>query len=567
MGLIQFKEANCKSCYKCNRTCPVKAIKFMNEQARVMDEECILCGNCTIVCPQNAKYIRRDLSIVKGYLKKGRKVYVSLAPSYSSAFGNVPFTKVSAAFKALGFAGVEETAAGAAKVSADYAGILKKGEMKNVITTCCPTVVLLTEKFYPDLIKYLAPTVSPAIAHAKMMRAFYGSDIKVVFIGPCISKNYEAKKNGVIDATLMFDEVYKWLEKENITIADDDAEVSEVQSTLSRLYPIPGGIIRTIIPDDRKKYDCVAVDGIDRCIDALDALRNNEDIKGQFIEMSACFGSCVEGPGLTSFKSPFLITRNIIQKYATIMPPDNKPTSESVTVDLSEKFIDRSIKKEMPSESQINEILAKIGKTKPELMFNCGACGYSNCRDKAIAVAEGKAELHMCIPYMRERAESMANVIFENTPNSIFMLDKDLNMVELNSTAQIMFDVKKSDCIGMPISMVLGNTIDGHLKNMKESTEYFRENIESPELTIDVTATRIEEHNSYLLLIKDSTNDEKHIQELIKIRAETIETAQEVIDKQMRVAQEIASLLGETTGETKAVLTKLKKSMLEGDTR
>ena len=68
----------------------------------------------------------------------------------------------------------------------------------------------------------------------------------------------------------------------------------------------------------------------------------------------------------------------------------------------------------------------------------------------------------------------------------------------------------------------------------------------------------------YLVLLKDITAEEEKIEEMKKMRQETIDTAQQVIDKQMRVAQEIASLLGETTGETKAALLKLKNSMNRG---
>jgi Na+-translocating ferredoxin:NAD+ oxidoreductase RNF subunit RnfB len=86
MSIIQFKEANCKNCYKCIRSCPVKAIGFKNEQARIVEEDCMLCGNCLQSCPQNAKTVKSDIETVKNFINKKEKVYVSLAPSFISAF-------------------------------------------------------------------------------------------------------------------------------------------------------------------------------------------------------------------------------------------------------------------------------------------------------------------------------------------------------------------------------------------------------------------------------------------------------------------------------------------------
>jgi iron only hydrogenase large subunit-like protein len=193
MGIIRFKEANCKNCYKCLRSCQVKAIAFKNEQAEIIDSECVLCGHCFLVCPQNAKYIDSDIKKVKKFVAQGEKVYISIAPSYASYFNGVLLGKISGALKRLGAVRVEETAVGAARVSAEYIRLMHENKMKNIISTACPTSVLLVEKYYPELIPELAPCVSPMVAHAKMMREAYGDDIKIVFIGPCFQKNMKRR--------------------------------------------------------------------------------------------------------------------------------------------------------------------------------------------------------------------------------------------------------------------------------------------------------------------------------------------------------------------------------------
>lgn len=563
MNIIQFKEANCKNCYKCIRNCDLKAIKFSDEQATVLDEKCIICGKCTLVCPQNAKQIESDIPQVKAFLKGNSKVIVSLAPSYIAAFPGVSFAAVSQAIKKLGFTKVEETAIGATQVSKEYTKLLKEKKMKNIITTCCPTTIMLIEKYYPELVDSLAPVVSPATAHAKMLKDIYGNRVKVVFIGPCISKKYEAKSGNSINATLMFDELKEWLKEENITIDENDTEPSEMHNTVSRLYPVPGGIINTIPADKRKNYKSISVDGLDRCISILDSIKEN-DIKGYFIEMSACAGSCVEGPGLATSKTPFLLSKDMLLSNVRKKTVTSQPITENVNVDFSAAYLSSPVKDIIPDEKVIKNILIKLGKTTEESMLNCGTCGYSTCRDKAIAVFQGKADLKMCLPHLREKAESMSNIIIQNTPNAIFMTDKEFNILEYNQSAKSLFKLDEGNIIGMPIEVIINSDEFQKVRTTGEPVFYtLCKNVNND---IDVELSIVDAPNDdYIVIAKDVTKEQENYKEIEKIRRDTIETAQKVIDKQMRVAQEIASLLGETTGETKAALTKLKKSIVQGE--
>lgn len=562
VNMIQLREADCKNCHKCIRYCPVKSIHFQNEQARIIEDDCILCGHCLTVCPQNAKYIQSDLDLVKGYIEAGQKVYVSLAPSYVTAFGQVDFAHVSRALKALGFLHVEETAIGAGQVSARYAELMRKGEMNNIITTCCPTIISLVEKYYPQRIEDLAPVVSPMLAHAKMMRNMYGPKIKVVFIGPCISKKQEALQNGQVNAVLLFDEVLAWLKQEGIDLHEADEDPAEMHGVINRLYPVPGGIIRTIAVEARKGYKMLAVDGLDRCIEVLENLETGKS-DGYFIEMSACAGSCVKGPGLRDAPSTFLESKDMVLTQARKRTTTPSPLCEKTQDDFTRRYQNRKQRKHMPTDEEIRDILQKIDKTTPDKMYNCGACGYPTCRDKAIAVYQGKAELRMCIPYMRERAESMSNLIWDHTPNAIFLVDCEFNILEFNAAATAMFHPTDMDYKGLPIQMLLGEEAVQAIQEKGGIVRDLSVRIEGK--TFQQTVVFVDETQSYLIIVKDVTQDEERNRKMADMRNETIEIAQEVINKQMRVAQEIASLLGETTGETKAVLTRLKKSMQAGE--
>lgn len=561
--MIQLREADCKNCHKCIRYCPVKSIHFQNEQARILEDDCILCGHCLLVCPQNAKYIQSDLNLVKDFIRAGHKVYASLAPSYVSAFGQADFAYVSQALKSLGFTHVEETAIGAGQVSAQYADLMRKGEMDNIITTCCPTVVSLVEKYYPQRIGDLAPVVSPMLAHARMMRNIYGPRIKVVFLGPCISKKQEAKQGGLVDAVLLFDEVLQWLRDEDVGLHTPDENPAEMYGVINRLYPVPGGIIRTIPSEARRGYKTLAVDGLDRCIETLEDLCAGKS-EGYLIEMSACAGSCVKGPGLRDAAATFLQSKDLVLAQARKRTQTPPPLCEKTQDDFSRRFENRQQLRGVPNEDEIRAILQKINKTTPDKMYNCGACGYPTCRDKAIAVYQGKAELRMCIPYMRERAESMSNLIWDHTPNAIFLVDEAFNILEFNDAATEIFHPADMDYKGLPIQMLLGE--QGVQSALKHGGSVRDLCVKVDGKVLEQTMVYVAESKSYLIIVKDVTQEEERKRRMTDMRNETIEIAQEVINKQMRAAQEIASLLGETTGETKAVLTRLKKSMQAGET-
>lgn len=560
MGFIEFRPANCKNCYKCIRYCAVKAIAFQNEQARVIDNECILCGRCTMVCPQDAKQMKSDLGKVQAAIQENQKLIASLAPSYAAAFQGVSFAVLSKALKRLGFAQVEETAIGAAEVSKQYERLMQEGTMENLLSTCCPSVIALVQKHYPELTQYLAPVAPPSTVHARMIHAMYGSRAKVVFIGPCFAKKMETGKQGDLFAVLTLAELQRWMEEAGIELSESDEQAAEMQQTKSRLYPIPGGIISTLDMRARKKYRCLSVDGLDRCMQTLEAMRTHR-MKGYFVELSACTGSCLGGPGMKGMGLPLVLAREEVVESARKRTEGPAPLTENAKVDVSAEYRAEPVKRKQPTEEQIRQILEKMGKHKEQDCLNCGTCGYPTCREKAIAVFQGKADLFMCLPYMREKAESMSNLILEHTPNAIVLLNGKGCVLEANAAAKRLFSDMTDHLKGINVEALLNET---PYQQVQKSGQPILE---------QTTATQDQKHiveqstvplpnGDCLLLLKDITEEERKRHELELLRGETVETAQRVIDKQMRVAQEIASLLGETTGETKMALTKLKQSFL-----
>lgn len=560
--IIGLKEANCKNCYKCIRNCPVKSIEYRDEKMHIMNDECIYCGKCLLVCPQNAKYVSSDLFKVQSAISSGEKLYVSLAPSYIAAFPDSTLLKMSYALKELGFAHAEETAIGAEMVTKEYEKLISARQMRNIISTACPSVNLLVERYYPELIPQLAPVVTPAVAHARMLKQIYGSRIKVVFIGPCISKKYECvdPENGnSIFAVLTFSELKEWMEREKVDFSKEDKEGRTIINQLPRYFPAPGGIIRNLSREERYKYECISADGADRCIEVLNSILK-ENLSGYFLELNICPGGCLGGPSLHLMGASFLTSKNLLLKNLRQVNEASPVLTEGVKAQLTKNFKNHKIKKKAVSENKIKEVLAQTGKTTPEKEFNCGSCGYDTCREKAIAVLQGKADIHMCVPYMRELAESMSNAVVENSPTGILILNSKLKIDHINPAAAAML---KTD------SNVLGRSVNSLLdsgdfyevltsgKNILNHKIYYK----SLNIVAEQTVVAVQESHLVFVLLKDITQQERASGERRKFTDESAQFAKEVVGRQMKAVQDIANLLGQTTVETQTALTKLIKSL------
>ena len=309
---LDFKDAKCKDCFKCLRECPVKAIRYENHQAKIIEQRCILCGRCTLVCPQNAKQVHSELDDVLALLSSGRKVVASLAPSFVSSFDTQDLDVMKEALFALGFAEVEETAVGAKAVTEEYARLLGTGEFKNFITSACPAVNRMISIYYPDALKYLAPVPSPMVAHARMLKK-RDPDAAIVFIGPCIAKKREAAESGIIDGVLTFEELNTVFAQKNIDLCKIEAKRhAEGTELKARYYPIPRGIIKSFdsLPAG---YEYVAVDGVERCAEVLDEI---DTLSGLFLELNCCEYACVGGPCRLHVKGGNIKSNENVRKYA-----------------------------------------------------------------------------------------------------------------------------------------------------------------------------------------------------------------------------------------------------------
>lgn len=556
INYLDFKEAKCKNCYRCLKECPVKSIRIENNQARIISERCILCGSCTLACPQNAKYVHSGINKVKQLLNN-EKVIASVAPSFISNFNISSFNSLNDALKTLGFAFGEETARGASLVTRKYQELLNKGEYKNLISSCCPSAVRLIELYYPDALKYLAPVDSPVIVHGKLLRQEY-PDYKIVFIGPCISKKRECDESGIIDAVLTFEELEQMF-SENDIILKDEEDADAVSYNKARFYPISRGIIKSF-ENYNDKYDYIAVDGIDRCKEVLEEIDTLENV---FLEINTCRSSCVGGPCRINTNGKAIKANSKVRKY--VRDNTGERISDDLTADIDKRYSRIDIKDNIPSDQDIQRILNMTNKFNREDELNCGACGYDTCRQKAWAIYNGYADINMCLPYMRQRAESLSNEVMKSSPNGIVVIDDEYRIVEINDKAKDYLNIENVkaghstifECFSDIDPLV--NAIDNN-SSISNQIIYINDN----KKYLDYSLTLMPEQNLFLMVIKDVTEKTNYDKQLEKIRSDTLAVTDDVINKQMKVVQQIASLLGETTAETKAAVYNLKR-VLKGD--
>lgn len=564
MQLINFSPANCRNCYKCVRSCPVKAIRFKDGQAEIDDTRCIACGQCFVVCPQNARNIRSDQASVLQAMRSGQRVVALIAPSFAGFYRNRGgFIH---ALKELGFSEVMEVAQGAEEVTAKYREHLEKEDPKYAISTCCPTVNLLIRRYYPEACDALLPSISPMMAMGKALKKEDPSSY-AVFIGPCLSKKCEIAalgNEGMVDAVMTLDELHHLFEEKGIDPETLSPMVPEVTARhTGRNYPLSGGIGAGLASVIRNQgYDSIHVEGVREVRELLEELSTGT-LRKAYIELAACSESCVGGPCIPKDTITVFTRKQNVKDFVQNGWEREGDQLSFAGIDLASTYFPNPRAAILFSEEEIEGTLGRMGKFSRKDELNCGACGYDSCRKKAQAVLEGMSEVEMCMPFMRTKAEHMTDIIFFNSPNIILILDEELRIQQMNPSAEVTFGKKADDVRDFPVSYLVEDPSFQVVLDRKENALNKRVNYSAYGIVVMQSTIYLPKENQVLVIMSDITDDEKRRQDLLEMKEKTLLITQKVIDKQMRVAQEIASLLGETTAETKVALNRLKSIVLK----
>ena len=553
---IYTQKRECQDCHKCIRECPVKAIRVEDGYARVVPELCIMCGNCVLVCPSSAKRVRDDLPSARILLKSGRKVIASLAPSFVAQFSGVSPAQLIHALKNLGFYAASETALGAQQVSASISALMRSESKQIWISSACPVVVDFIGKYHPECQPHLFGVLSPLLTHCKMLRAHYGDDIAIVFIGPCIAKKTEAEQHPeLLDAVLTFEDLDHWLDEEGIHLdeiagtPEDRFQPDEAEE--GALYPIDGGMIPGAAGNrELSSSQFMSFSGLANVEQALKGIAEWKPEHNIFFELTACAGSCVNGPK-AGRNTSVARRRYDILHYAK--PAGEFPRKLSLGIDRH--YEASPVARNEYSELQLQEALRTVGKYSAEDELNCGGCGYDSCRDFAHALIAHNAERMMCATYTRKLAQKKANALLKKMPSAVVIVDENLKIIECNLNFAHLFaaDVEQSkDLEGsaldavIPFSYLFRRVLDSDEDIVGHDIRYQRS-------ILNTSIFSIEPHSVMCGIFQDITKP-------IFQKEQIIGRAREVIQKNLKTVQQIAYLLGENAADSEIILNSIVRS-------
>ncbi|MGA2278193.1 MAG: [Fe-Fe] hydrogenase large subunit C-terminal domain-containing protein [Terracidiphilus sp.] len=553
---IYTQERECQDCHKCIRECPVKAIRVEDGYARVVPDLCIMCGNCVLACPNSAKRVRDDLPTVKALLTSGRKVIVSLAPSFVAQFSGVRPAQLIHALKKLGFFAVSETALGAQQVSASIHSLMLSEPKQIWISSACPVVVDFIGKYHSECQPHIFSVLSPLLTHCKMLRAQYGEGIAIVFIGPCIAKKKEAEQHPeLLDAVLTFEDLDHWLTEENIHL-DEIAETAEDRfqpepAEEGALYPIDGGMV----PDadgsravSRSQF--MSFSGISNVEQALKGISEWKPGHNIFFELTACAGSCVNGPKAARNTSVARRRYDIVH-YAK--PGAGLPRKLALGIDGS--YSASPVARNEYSEMQLRDALRTVGKYSADDELNCGGCGYDSCRDFAHALIAKNAERMMCATYTRRLAQKKANALLQKMPSAVVIVDEDLKIIESNANFVRLFSEDPDDSANLEGSALSAVIPFSYLfrRVLESGEDIVGHDIRYQRSILNTSIFTIEPHSVMCGIFQDITKP-------IFQKEQIIGRAREVIQKNLKTVQQIAFLLGENAADSEIILNSIVRS-------
>ncbi len=417
----------CKRCYSCVRGCPAKAIRVRDGQAELMCERCVGCGRCAKVCAQGVKRIVDNLPEIRSLLCDGGAV-VMVAPSFPAAFPDCRPGQVVAGLRLAGFSGVYEVAFGADLVTREYQKLYNSDPVSLMISTACPAAVSYIEKHAVELLPLLAPLLSPMAAMGKALKSKLRPGCCTVFLGPCTAKSREIGDAQIapwVDAAMNYADVRRLFEEKGFKLEElNDEEFDPPQSLVGGLYPMAGALIHVAdLPSGISQNAVYHVAGRSEFTDLVEKLRqrmaggNTEELETRFFDVLFCRG-CIDGPVMPDEESHVRRKERIVE-YLRSRRPFSRSLWDAAVSELADLGLRRSFHADeqvrpVPAEEEIRRVLAMTNKLTPAQELNCGACGYRSCREKAVAVLAGIAEVEMCLPYIIEKFEATIDSLHES---------------------------------------------------------------------------------------------------------------------------------------------------------
>jgi len=604
--LLTISHELCIKCYSCVRICPVKAIRvdISSELPSIITERCIGCGSCYRTCAPHAISYRSSIENTKALLSSGNKVAAICDPTISGEFHDITdYRKFIEMIKQLGFTYVSEASFGVDLVAMKYRELFENFRGKYYITANCPSVVSFIEKYHPELIINLAPIVSPMVATAKIIRQKYGEKVRIVFIGPCIATKDEALKfedDAKIDAVLTFVELRQLFNDFNIR--ESQVEFSEFDPPLGykgSLYPISNGILQAgEISEDLLTGSVITTEGRNNMLDAVKEFDSRIELIKRNFNVFYDEG-CLMGPGTSPGGEKFL-RRTLVTEYVDkrLGKFDKSVWDEEMslfaTLDLSRQFFSDDQRLPIPDDDKIAEVLKMIDREGQ--MYNevgCESCGYTNCRELAIAISQGLATTEMChvfsghnrqeyIQTLRATNESLAktktalaesedkakheqeaqkesadiiSTMLQKLISGVVIVDEDLKIYQSNKAfirivgeEAAMIDEVIPGLVGADLKSLLPVHFYKMFSYVLSSDEPIEnKDVQFGDIKLGVSIFSIRSHKYVGGILRDM-----YVPELRK--EQIVNRLSEVIDENFDMVQKIAYLLGEGAAKSEQML-------------
>jgi len=611
-ALLKINNETCIACYACVRACPVKAIRVKTEQVKpeIIPERCIGCGSCVAVCGPGAIEIRNSKDELKRILGAGNKVVALVDPSIAGEFPDITdYRKFVQMLRTLGFQFVHEVAFGVDLVARAYKKLFEESKGKYYIMSNDPVTVSFVEKFRPGLVPNLAPLLPPVAATARVVRKIAGDDVTLVHISPLIASKDEIRRfegESRIDLAITFVELRELFSEANIH--ETDLEYSDFDAPLGykgSFFPVARGIIQAAgIEEELLLTPVITVEGTGM-IDALDEFEENiGTIKHHF---NLFYKEFLMGRGTSAGGLRFLRQSQLI-KYVEkrLKTLDRNEWEASITefamLDLTRTFRTDDQTLPVPSEKTLNKILKEIDQQEP-FEVGCGACGYNSCKDFAIAIAQGLAIPEMCNTYAsrnrqdhiqslkisneklaqaqdalkkseraaqkeKEAAREASEIVrrmLHKLPSMVVICDMNLKIIQTNDS---FIDMLGEDA--REINEVVPGLEGADLKTLLPYNFYnlftyvlaHNESITNRDIhhdgkLLNVSVFVIEKDKIVGAVIRDMSAPEVQKEEVVK-------RLNEVIDKNLGLAQQIGFILGEGTSEAERMLNSIIESYKPG---
>lgn len=610
--LIVTDKEKCNLSYTCVRVCPAKAIKIADKHAQILPDRCIGCGQCVVMCAQEAIQYRNEMQNVENLINTDSKVAAICDPAISGEFTDIAdYRKFVAMIREIGFDLVTEMSFAVDLIAYKYKDLVDNFQGKHYITTKCPAVTSYIEKQEPELVDNLAPIVPPYIAMAKVLHKRYGEEVKMVYITACTAAKDEAKKfyhtDGHIDSVITFAELREMFTHKGIS--ENTVEFSEFDPPLGRkggLFPISHGLFQAVdINQGLLEGNIIITEGRTNFLQSIKEFKSENQLN-QHLDLFYCKG-CIQGPGTSQGGKKFTRRSQVIKYVNKRMKAIDAyqwrlDIEEFKNLELTRAFRPKDIRLPIPTKAEVDVVLADMGKSKREDQLGCGACGYPTCREFAVAHLQGLTDYEQCYTFSIKKLRAYVNKVnaanekYKKTQEAlvkseekardeeqlareaaetttamlnklragVVIVDNDLNVIEANQRFVEMLGEDAKE-----IAEVVPGLKGAELKSLVSFHKVFSTVLQSGQDVLDrdvdyadsifnVSVFTIKRNEIVGGIIRDLVTPEVRKEEVIK-------RAQDVIKENLETVQQIAFLLGESASKTEKTLNSIIEAQQLGE--